>query len=181
MAEVFDRAETVSVDERTAVQNDQLCTLVDRLLDADGVLGRRLRDAGVDSGDKLTVADLRRMPTASKADLWENYPFGLLAVPMSEVVCVHGSSGTGGRPTLVAYTADDIALWGRVMARCLAGAGATPDSIIHNAYGYGLFTGGQAIHHGGAALGATVLPMSGGMTQPQVTLIRDLRPDVLTC
>jgi phenylacetate-CoA ligase len=177
----FDPAETMSVDERVAVQTDRLRRLVDRLLAADGVLGRRLRAAGVDSGAGLDLTDLPRLPMTTKADLWEHYPLGMLAVPAEEVACVHGSSGTGGRPTLVAYTAGDIALWANVMARALAGAGATRASTIHNAYGYGLFTGGLGVHHGAGALGATVVPVSAGMTQRQLRLIQDLRPDVLTC
>jgi phenylacetate-CoA ligase len=180
-APVFDPAETMSVDERTALQTGRLRDLVDRLLATDGVLGRRLRAAGVDSGAGLGLADLPRLPLTTKADLWEHYPLGLLAVPAEEVTCVHGSSGTGGRPTLVAYTAGDVALWANVMARSLAGAGATSASIIHNAYGYGLFTGGLGVHHGATALGATVVPASAGMTQRQLRLIQDLRPDVLTC
>jgi phenylacetate-CoA ligase len=102
-------------------------------------------------------------------------------VPAEDLVAVHGSSGTGGRPTLVAYTRADLKLWARMCARALAAAGATGASIVHNAYGYGLFTGGVGIHQGAIELGATVVPVSGGMTARQVTLIRDLRPDILTC
>ena len=102
-------------------------------------------------------------------------------VPREQVAAVHGSSGTGGRPTLVSYTAADLRLWARMCARALAAAGATPASIVHNAYGYGLFTGGIGIHQGAIELGATVIPVSGGMLDRQVTLIRDLRPDILTC
>ncbi len=178
---VFDPAETLSVDERTGLQTARLRDLVDHLLAADGLLGRRLRAAGVDSGAGLTLADLPRLPVTMKADLWEHYPFGMVVAPAEEVVCVHGSSGTAGRPTLVAYSAGDIALWANVMARSLVGAGATRASIIHNGYGYGLFTGGLGVHHGAIALGATVVPVSAGMTQRQVRLIQDLRPDVLTC
>ncbi|WP_243726839.1 phenylacetate--CoA ligase family protein [Actinocrispum wychmicini] len=117
----------------------------------------------------------------SKADIWDCYPFGLRAVAEEDVVCVHGSSGTGGRPTLIPYTRQDIEIWARVMARALGGAGATRGSTIHNGYGYGLFTGGLGVHHGGMWLGATVVPVSGGMTDRQIRLIQDLRPDVLTC
>src|SRR5690349_17199478 len=116
---VFDPAETMSVDERTTLQNGRLRAMLDRLLAVDGPLGRRLRAAGVDAGAGLTVADLPRLPFTTKSDLWQHYPLGLLAVPTDEVTCIHGSSGTGGRPTLVAYTAGDIALWANVMARAL--------------------------------------------------------------
>jgi phenylacetate-CoA ligase len=179
---IFDRAEAMSVDERTARQNDRLVGMVDRLLAVPGGLqAERLRAAGVTAGAGLTVDDLPRLPMVTKPDLWNAYPFGLLAVPIEQCVNVHGSSGTSGRPTIVAYTGKDVDLWAHVVARGLAGAGATSKSIIHNAYGYGLFTGGLGIHHGGRALGATVVPMSGGQTARQLRLIQDLKPDVLTC
>src|ERR1700733_2843793 len=175
-------AEAMPAEALAAVQQDRLRALVDLLLSVPGGLqAARLRDAGVTSGAGLTLADLPRLPFTTKRDLWEAYPFGLLAVPREDVVVVHGSSGTGGRPTLVAYTRDDLRLWARMCARALAAAGATPASIVHNAYGYGLFTGGLGIHQGAIELGATVVPVSGGMTPRQVTLIRDLQPDVLTC
>ncbi len=174
-------AETMSADERAALQEQRLRGLVDRLLAVDGVQGRRLREAGVSGGHDVTLADLGKLPTSRKQDLWDAYPFGMLAVPQEQVVAVHGSSGTGGRPTLVGYTRGDLELWAAMCARALAGAGATERSTIQNAYGYGLFTGGIGIHQGGIALGATVLPLSSGMTQRQITLMRDLRPDILTC
>jgi phenylacetate-coenzyme A ligase PaaK-like adenylate-forming protein len=167
--------------DRTRLQNDRLRALVDRLLAAGGPQGARLKEAGVRHGAGLTTGDLPGLPTTSKQDLWDAYPFGLLAVPRDQVVAVHGSSGTGGRPTLVAYTRDDLRLWARMCARALGCAGATAGSVVHNAYGYGLFTGGLGIHQGAIELGATVIPVSGGMTSRQVTLIRDLRPDILTC
>ncbi|GAB3453828.1 phenylacetate--CoA ligase [Actinophytocola sediminis] len=117
----------------------------------------------------------------TKGDLWEHYPHGLRAARAEDIVCIHGSSGTGGRPTLIPYTAQDVGIWASVMARALGGAGATRQSTIHNAYGYGLFTGGLGVHHGGMRLGATVVPLSGGMTDRQLRLLVDLRPDILTC
>jgi phenylacetate-coenzyme A ligase PaaK-like adenylate-forming protein len=174
-------AEAMPAEELAALQTRRLRDLVDRLLAADGLQARRLRDAGVSSGADVGVDDLAGLPTTSKQDLWDNYPFGLLAVPRDQVVAVHGSSGTGGRPTLVTYTKGDIALWSRMCARALAAAGAGPGTIVHNAYGYGLFTGGLGIHQGAIELGATVIPVSGGMTARQVTLIADLRPQILTC
>jgi len=174
-------AEAMSADERAALQERRLRTMVDRLLQVGGVQADRLRDAGVTSGQDVSLERLSDLPTTSKQDLWDAYPFGLLAVPKDDVVAVHGSSGTGGRPTLVGYTRGDLELWAQVVARALAAAGATRSSTIQNAYGYGLFTGGVGIHQGGIALGATVLPMSAGQTQRQLTILRDLEPDILTC
>jgi phenylacetate-CoA ligase len=173
--------ETLQAEELSALQTRRLRGLIDRLLAAGGLQATRLRDAGVAAGADVGLDDLPRLPTTAKQDLWDSYPFGLLAVPRDQVVAVHGSSGTGGRPTLVAYTRGDIALWSRMCARALAAAGAVPGTIVHNAYGYGLFTGGLGIHQGAIELGATVVPVSGGMTARQVTLIADLRPQILTC
>lgn len=175
------QAEAMSRDERAALQRGRLRRLVDRLLDLDGEQGRRLRAAGVASGSEVDLEDLSRLPTTSKQDLWAGYPLGMLAVPMEQVVAIHGSSGTGGRPTLVGYTRSDLALWARLCARSLVCAGASPSSLIHNAYGYGLFTGGLGIHQGAVELGAAVVPLSGGMTSRQLRLLVDLGPDVLTC
>jgi phenylacetate-CoA ligase len=179
---VFDRAEAMSTDERAALQTERLRLMIDRLLAVDGgVQAARLRAAGVTSGAELTLADLPRLPKVTKTDLWDAYPLGMLAVPIEDCVVVHGSSGTSGRPTLVAYTSNDVDLWAHVVARGLVGAGGSKQSIIHNAYGYGLFTGGLGIHHGARALGATVVPMSGGQTARQLRLIQDLKPQILTC
>jgi phenylacetate-coenzyme A ligase PaaK-like adenylate-forming protein len=174
-------AETMSRDERASVQRTRLRELVDRLVAAGGVQGERLRSVGVTGGADVALADLPKLPFTTKQDLWDSYPHGMLAVPMRDVVAVHGSSGSRGRPTLVAYTKGDLDLWASMCARSLVCAGAGPDSVVHNAYGYGLFTGGLGIHQGAIALGATVVPMSGGMTDRQVRLLADLRPDILTC
>lgn len=171
----------MSVDERSALQEQRLRALVDRLLAVGGVQGGRLRDAGISAGAELSLADLPSLPTTSKQDLWDSYPFGMLAVAREDIAAVHGSSGTGGRPTLVGYTRNDLELWAEVVARSLGCAGAGAGAVVHNAYGYGLFTGGVGFHLGGIRLGATVVPMSGGLTQRQLTLIADLRPSVLTC
>ena len=175
------RAESMSADERHALQGHRLRELVDRLLAGRGLQGRRLREAGVDAGGAVGMRDLAGLPTTTKHDLWDAYPFGLLAVPREEIVAVHGSSGTGGRPTLVGYTRGDLELWGEMVARSLGCAGTTVGSVVHNAYGYGLFTGGVGFHLGGIRLGATVVPVSSGMTDRQLRLIEDLRPQVLTC
>ena len=174
-------AEAMPAEELASLQESRLRALVGRLLGTQGVQAQRLRAAGVTAPDEVTLADLPRLPMAAKTDLWAAYPYGMLEVPPEDLVTVHGSSGTGGRPTLVGYTRADLALWARMCARALAAAGAARTSTIHNAYGYGLFTGGLGIHQGAIELGATVVPVSGGMTPRQVTLIRDLRPDILTC
>jgi len=174
-------AEAMPPEQRAELQLRRLRALIDRLLAAGGVTAGRLAAAGMTGGGDVTLADLPRLPVTVKGDLWDAYPFGMISVPVSDVVAVHGSSGTGGRPTLVAYTRADLALWARMCARALAAAGAHAASIVHNAYGYGLFTGGLGIHQGAVELGATVVPVSGGMTPRQVTLIRDLRPDILAC
>jgi phenylacetate-coenzyme A ligase PaaK-like adenylate-forming protein len=174
-------AESMPADQRAEVQQARLRGLVDRLLGAGGVQGQRLKAIGVTGGGDVTLGDLPRLPMTVKADMWDEYPLGMLVVDRSEVVAFHGSSGSGGRPTLVAYTRSDLKLWARMCARALAAAGATSRSIVHNAYGYGLFTGGLGIHQGAIELGAAVVPASGGMTARQLTLIRDLRPDILTC
>lgn len=181
-AEPFDpKIECMDPEARRELQEQRLRDLVDRLLRTDNLQGARLREIGVTRGTDVSLDELHLLPTITKQDLWDHYPFGLQLAPQEEVVCVHGSSGTGGRPTLIPYTAGDVEVWAEVMARALRGAGATNRSVIHNAYGYGLFTGGLGVHHGGLRLGATVIPMSGGMTERQVRLINDLRPDVLCC
>src|SRR5215467_14009728 len=174
-------AESMPAEQLQRIQGQRLRALVDRLLAAGGRQASRLAEAGVTSGADVTLDQLAALPTTAKQDLWDAYPFGLLAVPREQVVAVHGSSGTGGRPTLVSYSRADIVLWSRMCARALAAAGAGPGTIVHNAYGYGLFTGGLGIHQGAIELGALVVPVSGGMTARQVTLISDLRPDILTC
>lgn len=124
---------------------------------------------------------MHRLPTVSRQDLGDQYPFGMQAADADDIVCVHGSSGIKGRPTLVPYTAHDVDVWTQVMARAFGGAGATRHSFVHSAFGYGLFTGGLGMHYGAMRLGATVLPVSSGTTDRQLRMILDLRPDVLCC
>ncbi len=135
--------------------------------------------AGVTPEDCRTLADLARFPFTVKSDLRDNYPFGMFAVPRAQVVRVHASSGTTGKPTVVGYTAKDIDTWATVMARSIRAAGGRAGDIVHVAYGYGLFTGGLGAHYGAEKLGATVIPMSGGMTERQVQLIVDFKPDII--
>jgi phenylacetate-CoA ligase len=141
----------------------------------------RERLSGVEPGDVASLDDLRRLPFTRKDHLRDTYPFGLLAVPREAAVRVHASSGTTGKLTVVGYTAGDVELFARVNARSLAMAGAEPGMMLHNAYGYGLFTGGLGLHYGGERLGLTVVPVSGGLTERQLMLIRDLEPDVISC
>lgn len=155
--------------------------LVDVLLSAGGTQAERLRECGVRAGADVGLHDLHRLPFVTKQDLFDAYPFGFRACPERDVVCVHGSSATEGQMTLAPYTAHDLDVWARVMARALGGAGVTGESFVHSAFGYGLFTGGFGVHHGAARLGATVLPISSGTTDRQLRMILDLCPDVLCC
>jgi phenylacetate-CoA ligase len=141
---------------------------------------RKFAAAGVKPSDLKTLADLAKFPFTAKADLRETYPFGMFAVPMSEVVRIHASSGTTGKPTVVGYTQKDIDTWAHLMARSIRAAGARPGDKIHNAYGYGLFTGGLGVHYGAERLGLATIPVSGGMTERQVQLIQDFKPEIIT-
>lgn len=140
---------------------------------------RAFRAAGVHPDDLRTLADLARFPFTAKADLRANYPYGMFAVPIEQVSRIHASSGTTGQPTVVGYTARDIATWSGLVARSIHAGGTRAGMKVHVAYGYGLFTGGLGAHYGAEALGCTVIPMSGGQTEKQVQLIRDFRPDVI--
>src|SRR5438477_1537070 len=136
--------------------------------------------AGVHPDDLKELADLRRFPLTSKADLRSNYPYGMFAVPMDKIVRIHASSGTTGKPTVVGYTRLDIRTWADVCARSIYASGGRPGMKIHNAYGYGLFTGGLGVHYGAEKLGCVTIPVSGGMTERQVRLIVDFEPDIIT-
>jgi phenylacetate-CoA ligase len=135
--------------------------------------------AGVQPDHLRTLEDLARFPFTTKQDLRANYPFGMFAVPMDDVVRIHASSGTTGKPTVVGYTRGDLDMWGEVMARSMRVAGVQPTDLVHNALGYGLFTGGLGVHRGAERLGATVIPVAGGQTERQVQLILDFEPDVI--
>jgi phenylacetate-CoA ligase len=140
---------------------------------------KKFDKAGVKPGDCRTLADLAKFPFSAKADLRDNYPFGMFAVPIDKVVRIHASSGTTGKPTVVGYTAKDIATWSDVMARSMRAMGARPGDKVHVAYGYGLFTGGLGAHYGAERLGLTVIPLGGGMTERQVQLIADFEPQII--
>jgi len=140
---------------------------------------RKFDAAGVKPGDCRSLEDLARFPFTTKADLRDTYPFGMFAVPMDRIVRIHASSGTTGKPTVVGYTAKDIDTWAQLMARSIRAAGARPGDKVHVAYGYGLFTGGLGAHYGAERLGLAVIPVGGGMTERQVQLIQDFKPDII--
>jgi phenylacetate-CoA ligase len=162
-----------------SIQLRRLKHLVERVYRTVAPYRRKMEEAGVTPGDIQSLADLARLPFTVKDDLRDNYPFGLFTVPMEEVVRVHASSGTTGKPTVVGYTAKDIDTWAHVMARALCCAGATKGDMVQNAYGYGLFTGGLGAHYGIEMLGATAIPVSGGNSKRQINLMRDFRSTVL--
>lgn len=159
----------------------RLRSLVERVYEKVPFYRKAFDAAGVKPKHIQRLQDIELLPFTTKQDLRDNYPFGMFAVPMSRVVRIHASSGTTGKPTVAGYTRRDIAMWGELMARSLAGAGATKKSIIHNAYGYGLFTGGLGAHYGAEKLGATVVPVSGGQTQRQIMLLVDFKADIICC
>ncbi|MEP6702109.1 MAG: phenylacetate--CoA ligase, partial [Betaproteobacteria bacterium] len=134
---------------------------------------------GAHPDDVHTLADLAKFPFTTKKDLRDHYPFGMFAVPRTDVVRIHASSGTTGKPTVVGYTKNDIEMWAGLVARSIRASGGRAGDIIHIAYGYGLFTGGLGAHYGAEKLGCTVIPMSGGMTERQVQLIQDFKPDII--
>ncbi|MEK8029218.1 phenylacetate--CoA ligase PaaK [Ideonella sp. DXS29W] len=171
--------ETASRDELAALQLQRLRATLERVY-AHVPHYRQAFDAkGVHPSDLKTLADLAKFPFTTKHDLRANYPFGMFAVPREEVVRVHASSGTTGKPTVVGYTQADIDTWAGLVARSIRAAGGRRGDIVHVAYGYGLFTGGLGAHYGAERLGCTVIPMSGGQTEKQVQLIRDFQPDII--
>jgi phenylacetate-CoA ligase len=177
----LDAMECASLDELRAVQLARLRETLQRTWDRVPHYRHKWQQAGVHPGDLQELADLRHFPFTTKDDLRQNYPFGMFAAPMQEVVRVHASSGTTGKPTVVGYTQRDIDTWAAVCARSLRAGGVTRGDIVHVAFGYGLFTGGLGAHYGAERLGATVVPMSGGQTPRQVQLIYDFRPTVIMC
>ena len=171
--------EQASVDELRALHLARLKEAVHYAYGRVPHYRQKFDAAGVHPGDLKFFADLARFPFTSKDDLRQNYPFGMFAVPMDEIVRIHASSGTTGKPTVVGYTCGDIDTWSRLMARSIRAAGGRASDKIHVAYGYGLFTGGLGAHYGGEYLGAAVIPVSGGFTERQVQLINDFKPDII--
>ena len=173
--------ECMERDELKRVQDERLRETVERIYFNVPYYRQKMQQAGLGPESIKTTDDLKKLPFTTKTDLRDNYPFGLFAVPMSEIVRVHASSGTTGKPTVVGYTRHDISTWSEVMARTLTCAGATRNDIIQVAYGYGLFTGGLGLHYGGEKIGASVIPISGGNTSRQIQLMHDFGSTVLAC
>lgn len=163
------------------VQSKRLRETVERVYFNVPYYRNKMQEAGLGPESIQTIDDLAKLPFTTKSDLRDNYPFGLFAVPMSEIVRVHASSGTTGKPTVVGYTRNDISTWSEVMARTLTSAGANRNDFIQVAYGYGLFTGGLGLHYGGEKIGASVIPISGGNTVRQIQLMHDFGSTVLAC
>ena len=177
---IFDAAETLPREELRALQGRRLAEAVGRAANVP-FYREALAKAGVDPRAVRSTADVRRLPFTVKDDLRRNYPLGLLAVPRAEIARIHGSSGTTGRPTFVAYTRRDLETWSGLVARFLVAGGVRPEHLVHIAFGYGMFTGGFGLHYGVERVGAGVVPAAGGNTPRQVLLIRDLGADVLVC
>ena len=176
---ILEPIERASRDELHALQLQRLKHALRHAYEHVGAYRLKFQRAGVHPADLRELEDLRHFPFTSKDDLREHYPFGMLAVPRTQVLRVHASSGTTGRPTVVAYTRNDLDTWAGLVARSIRAAGGRPGDLVHIAYGYGLFTGGLGAHYGAERLGCTVVPVSGGQTQRQVQLISDLRPDII--
>lgn len=175
----LDPIETASRDEHAALQLERLRWSLRHAYDNAPVYTAKFDAAGVHPDDLKQLSDLAKFPFTVKQDMRDNYPFGMFAVPRERLARVHASSGTTGRPTVVGYTLRDIETWAEVMARSIRASGGRPGDIVHVAYGYGLFTGGLGAHYGAERLGCTVVPVSGGMTERQITLIQDFKPDVI--
>ncbi|WP_156999339.1 phenylacetate--CoA ligase PaaK [Agromyces terreus] len=180
-SDALDLEERMSRAELEALQLERLQQTVRHAYANVPLYTRKFDEAGVHPDDITTLADVSKLPFTTKADLRETYPFGMFAVPMEQVARIHASSGTTGRPTVVGYTKGDLERWAQLIARSLRASGIRPGMKVHNAYGYGLFTGGLGAHAGIEALGATVIPMSGGQTARQVQLITDFEPDAILC
>jgi phenylacetate-CoA ligase len=172
--------ETMPREDLEAIILRRLKATIDRVYANVAFYRKKFEENNLTPNDIQSLEDLKRIPFTVKEDLRDNYPFGMFAVPMDNVVRIHASSGTTGKPTVVGYTARDVNTWAELMARSLAAGGATREDIIHNAYGYGLFTGGLGIHYGAEKLGASVIPVSGGNTKRQIVIMKDFGPTILT-
>ncbi|MEW2492663.1 phenylacetate--CoA ligase PaaK [Streptomyces nodosus] len=177
--ELLDSGERMTREQLRELQLDRLQATLRHAYDNVELYRRKFDEAGVTPGDCRSLEDLARFPFTTKADLRDTYPFGMFAVPMSEVRRIHASSGTTGRPTVVGYTDNDLSMWADVIARSIRAAGGRPGHKVHISYGYGLFTGGLGAHYGAERAGCTVIPASGGMTARQVQIIQDFEPEII--
>jgi len=173
--------ETLPREALKALQLKRLQQVLQRVYHTVGHYKKTLDAAQIKPGDITSMADLSKLPFTTRQDLQDNYPFGLFAVPMSSIVRLHASSGTSGRSTVFGYTKRDIETWAELMARCLVAAGLTKNDIIHNAFGYGLFTSGLGLHFGAEKIGASVIPMSGGNSKRQIMILQDFGPTAICC
>lgn len=173
--------ETMPRAEMNKLQLERLKSLVERVSQTSAFYKQKFTEAGVSVGDIKSMDDIAKLPLTTKEELRYNYPWGMFTVPLKEIVRVHASSGTTGKPVVGGYTRADLKLWEEVMARTVSAAGITEDDIVHNGYGYGLFTGGLGFHIGAEAVGATVVPASAGLTKRQLMLMEDFEATVLTC
>jgi len=173
--------EMLTDTKKKVIQGELLKGLVQRAYDRIPFYKSALEKAGVSPTDVNSIADIEKLPFTTKNDLRDNYPFGMFAVPMGNVVEIHTSSGTTGKPVIGGYTRSDIDLWSEVMARCLTASGTGENDIIQNAYGYGLFTGGLGVHYGARRIGANVIPISGGNTKRQIMIMQDFGSTIITC
>lgn len=179
---MFDsKTEKMPIEDLRNLQNKRLSSLVARVYSSVSFYKKSFDTIGIHPSDIKTVEDLSKLPFTKKTDLRDNYPFGMFAKPMEDIRRIHASSGTTGKPTVVGYTQNDLNIFDEVVARSLAAAGARPGMKLHNAYGYGLFTGGLGMHGGATRLGMAVIPISGGMTERQLTLLQDFKPEVMCC
>jgi len=176
-----EQIEVMPREQLRSLQLERLRATLGDVYARNAIYHERFDGAGIKPDDLRSLDDLQRFPFTYKSDLRDNYPFGFFSRPLSEVVRIHGSSGTRGKLTVVGYTRNDIGVWSEVCARSLVAAGTRPGDVVHNAYGYGLFTGGLGIHYGAETLGCTVVPMSGGNTPRQVMLLQDFGARILTC
>ncbi len=177
----WQKEEVMGIEERRVLQGERLVDTVKRVYEHVPFYNKKMKDMGLLPGDIKGMDDLNKLPFTTKQDLRDNYPYGLFATPMEDVVRIHASSGTTGRPTVVGYTKNDIAMWSDMVARCFNSYGVTKKDIVQIGYGYGLFTGGLGAHYGVEHLGATVVPISGGNTKKQIQLIQEFKSTVLAC
>ncbi|MDA0362179.1 MAG: AMP-binding protein, partial [Proteobacteria bacterium] len=175
----LDPIELASRDEISALQLKRMKWSVAHAYQNVPFYKKKFDDAGIHPEDLINLEDIQKFPFTTKQDLRDNYPFGMFAVPQEDIMRIHASSGTTGKPTVVGYTKNDLGFWASVMARSMRASGTKTGDIVHVAYGYGLFTGGLGAHYGAEKLGCTVVPVSGGMTARQVTLIQDFKPTTI--